>query len=268
VASAVVDNPPGAVIDLRPRAAFERLHPAGAWNLAPEEIARWPFALPPRDRPIFLLADDPARAAAAASILRRGGRGDIRLLSADPDAWPVTPERGPERPALWPAPWLAEAAPLLPASGTALDVAAGSGRNAVWLALRGLEVTAVDRLPDALERARRLAARLGVRLATIQADLRRPEAWPRGPFDVVAVFRFLDRRLFPTVRAAVSSGGLVLFETFVGEASGPGAPPRPGRRLLPGELAQAFGGFEVLRLREARPEAPGLASIVARRPAE
>lgn len=166
---------------------------------------------------------------------------------------------------MWPAPWLAGAQGLLPSSGTALDLAAGTGRNAVWLALRGLEVTAVDALPDALERAERLARRAGVKLRTRVTDLRRPEARPRGSFDVVSVFRYLNRDLFPWIREAVSPGGLVIFETFVGEPHGEGG-PRRRHRLHPGELRAAFEGLEVLRAREAEGAQPDLASIVARRP--
>ena len=242
------------IIDLRAREAFERLHPAGAWRFEPGEIAEWPFALPPRDQAVFLLADDPARARAAGTALRAQGRTTIRLLPSDPAAWPAAPESGPERPTVWPSPWLAQVEDLLPRSGRALDLAAGTGRNAVWLALRGLEVTAVDRLPDALERAERLARRVGVALTARAADLRRSVERPAGAWDLVSVFRYLNRDLFPWIRAAVAPGGLVVFETFLGEGR--------GKRLRPGELEAAFEGFEILRAREAEE----LASIVARRP--
>ncbi|MEV7784601.1 class I SAM-dependent methyltransferase [Streptomyces sp. NPDC088106] len=56
-------------------------------------------------------------------------------------------------------------------SGRAVDIAAGEGRNAVWLAVRGWEVDAVDFSAVALEKARRLAAERDVRLRTVHADL-------------------------------------------------------------------------------------------------
>lgn len=253
------------ILDLRDRAAFERLHPAGAWRFEPREIAEWPFALPPRDHPVFLLADDPEKARAAERVLRAQGRAEARPLPSDPSAWPVPPESGPERPAVWPAPWLAGAQDLLPRSGTALDIAAGSGRNAVWLALQGLDVTAVDRLPDALERAERLARRAGVALRIRLSDLRKPEQRPGGVFDVLCVFRYLDRGLLPWIREAVKPGGLVIFETFADE-EGASGPRRSARRLSPGELRSAFESFEILRARETAGVEAGLASIVARRP--
>ncbi|QNE74345.1 methyltransferase domain-containing protein [Streptomyces finlayi] len=56
-------------------------------------------------------------------------------------------------------------------TGRAVDLAAGEGRNAVWLAERGWEVDAVDFSAVALEKAERLAAGRGVRLRTVRADL-------------------------------------------------------------------------------------------------
>jgi SAM-dependent methyltransferase len=59
----------------------------------------------------------------------------------------------------------------LPASGSALSIADGEGRNGVWLAQQGLDVLAVDFSPAALEKSRALAAERGVRLRTEVADV-------------------------------------------------------------------------------------------------
>lgn len=62
-----------------------------------------------------------------------------------------------------------EVAPLL--EGPVLCLGEGEGRNAVFLAQRGLEVTALDLSPKALEKAQGLARERGVRLTTLEADL-------------------------------------------------------------------------------------------------
>ncbi|NJP99705.1 class I SAM-dependent methyltransferase [Streptomyces zingiberis] len=67
----------------------------------------------------------------------------------------------------------------LPA-GRAVDLAAGEGRNAVWLAERGWEVDALDFSPVALAKADRLAAERGVAIRTVRADLTDPAAWERA----------------------------------------------------------------------------------------
>jgi SAM-dependent methyltransferase len=100
------------------------------------------------------------------------------------------------------------------APGRALDLAAGEGRNAIWLAERGWRVRAIDFSPVALERARRLASDRGVEVDFVEADLTtyQPET---QAFDLVAVF-YLHvpwRELEPILRraaAAVAPGGTFL----------------------------------------------------------
>ena len=58
------------------------------------------------------------------------------------------------------------------APGQALDVAAGEGRNAVWLAARGWQVTAVDFSAAGLDKGRRLAQARGVAIDWVHADVR------------------------------------------------------------------------------------------------
>lgn len=71
--------------------------------------------------------------------------------------------------------------------GRALDLAAGEGRNAVWLAAEGWNVTAVDFSRVAIDKARLLAERRGVEIEWVVADLRDFEA-PRQGFDLVIMF--------------------------------------------------------------------------------
>jgi SAM-dependent methyltransferase len=168
-------------------------------------------------------------------------------------------EQGPARARLWwPSPFLQEAierlralAPRGAAPGRAMDLACGSGREAVHLAACGYDVDALDRLPDALERARDLAQRSGVRLRTIRRDLKRRPALPEGPYDLVAVFRFLLRPALGVIREAVAPGGFIVYETFHRRDPGrQGRPLGPSHTVADGELAAAFEGFEVLLARD------------------
>lgn len=69
--------------------------------------------------------------------------------------------------------------------GTAIDLGAGEGRNAVWLASRGWTVTAVDFSQVGLDKAQQLATEHGVDVVTVQADA---TAWhPDGPVDLVVL---------------------------------------------------------------------------------
>jgi SAM-dependent methyltransferase len=100
------------------------------------------------------------------------------------------------------------------APGRALDLACGEGRNAVWLAERGWEVTGVDFSGVGLEKAERLAEGRGVEAHWIESDLLdyRPEA---QAFDLVLIFYLQVRgeQRTPIVQAAASGvapGGLLL----------------------------------------------------------
>ena len=67
--------------------------------------------------------------------------------------------------------FLRSQAPRLRPGWSALAVADGEGRNGVWMAEQGLAVTAVEASPVALSKAQALAARRGVALTTVEADL-------------------------------------------------------------------------------------------------
>ncbi|MGW2523739.1 class I SAM-dependent methyltransferase [Streptomyces sp. NPDC001617] len=99
-------------------------------------------------------------------------------------------------------------------SGRAVDLAAGEGRNAVWLAERGWDVDAVDFSAVALEKAERLAVARGVRLHTVHADL---TAWtPREATYDVALIAYLHlpwpdmAQVLTRAATAVRSGGTLL----------------------------------------------------------
>jgi SAM-dependent methyltransferase len=124
------------------------------------------------------------------------------------------------RPAIWsgnPNPHLVGEAAALP-SGTALEVGAGEGADALWLAARGWRVTAVDISPVALARAARDAAQAGAEVAGridwLHRDLMTWEP-PKDQFDLVAVHYFhlapAPRRvLFGRLASAVVAGGTLL----------------------------------------------------------
>ena len=161
-----------------------------------------------------------------------------------------------------PAPLLRTFAHLLPPQGTALDLACGGGRNAVFLARQGLEVTGIDWSEKFLGQARELARAARVRVNWIQQDLE-SSSLPPGRFDVITCFCYRDPRLYPQIISALRPGGLLFYETFTREQLRfPTGPRNPAHLLVPGELLQAFGGLEVLFYRETS-RAKGLAGLIA-----
>jgi SAM-dependent methyltransferase len=166
-----------------------------------------------------------------------------------------------------PVRFLAENVGLLP-KGRALDLAAGEGRNAVFLAQKGFDVDAVDISPVGLKKAEALAGQRGVRIATIVADLGKWDPG-EGRYDVVANFYYLQRDLTPKIKRALKPGGVVIYETFTVDHIGiPGArgPDKREHYLEKGELRKMFEDFEILHSSETRDATRAVASLIARKP--
>jgi tellurite methyltransferase len=148
----------------------------------------------------------------------------------------------------------------------ALDVAMGRGRHAIPAAHAGFRTFGVDVRFDAVRDAAIAAASTGVAVHAWCADLTQ-HPLPRERFDLVIVVRYLQRDLFPAIRAALVPGGAAVYETFTTAQRALGVgPTSPDHLLEPGELREHFDGFEVLFYEEvSAPEA--VARIVAKSPA-
>jgi len=135
---------------------------------------------------------------------------------------------------LTPEPTIAGWGSRVPADGTVLDVAAGSGRHALWFAERGHSVVAIDRDTEALQQ------RAHHKLRIVQADLENaPWPLPGERFDAVVVVNYLWRELLPTLFAAVAVDGHLLYETFAIGNEQFGRPRNPDFLLREDELRTA-----------------------------
>jgi tellurite methyltransferase len=149
-----------------------------------------------------------------------------------------------------PNPFLKKYLRFLP-TGQALDIAAGEGRNAVFLARHGFNVDAIDISEKGLKKTRQLATEMGVRVHTIQADLDRHPI-EEGRYDLIANFYFLRRSLIPRLKRGLRQGGKIIFETYTLEhrALGVEGPRQAKYFLKPNELLRLFKGFRILFYRE------------------
>ena len=149
-----------------------------------------------------------------------------------------------------PNPFLKKHIHLLP-KGKTLDMAAGEGRNAVFLAQNGFEVDAVDISEKGLKKARKLAREKGVKINTFLVDL---DQHPMGKerYDLIVNFYFLRRRLIPRIKKGLKKGGKVIFETYLLEHRklGTGGPKQAKYFLKPNELLGLFKDFRILFYRE------------------
>ncbi len=178
--------------------------------------------------------------------------------------------RALERPRLpAPDPWLTAHAALLRTAPPfpVLDVACGTGRNALWLAAAGIPVTGVDRAPEAVERARRTAGRYGLSARFAVRDVER-QGLPAGPWGAVLVFHFLDRTLLGRVSRVLRPGGILVAKTHMAHPLRPaGARPRnPAFLLASGELPRLCTGLVPVRYVERAGPDGAFAGLVARKP--
>ncbi|HEY6968582.1 MAG TPA: class I SAM-dependent methyltransferase [Candidatus Angelobacter sp.] len=149
------------------------------------------------------------------------------------------------------------------APGTALDVAGGIGRHALWLADRGWQVKLVDISENGIELARKnlpSTVELEVR------DLDKTRGLGRAQYDLVIVFFYLQRSLFPALIKALKPGGLLVYKTYtLEERRFSGGPSHPTHLLKPNELLRAFSSLRILRYHETVRER-GVAELAARKP--
>jgi len=103
--------------------------------------------------------------------------------------------------------------------GRALDVAAGSGRNALYLASHGFQVDAIDRNEQVMAQLAATAKQRNLpNLTVLTVDLERkteerPE-FPKQEYDVIVVFFYLHRALFPSLIESLKPNGVLIYETF------------------------------------------------------
>jgi SAM-dependent methyltransferase len=146
--------------------------------------------------------------------------------------------------------FLAACKPLLPRSGTALAVADGEGRNGVWLAEQGLDVTSLDFSPSAQRKAAALAQQRGVQIALVRADV---HGWdyPTASFDlVVEIFTQFsapdDRaKKWSGMRQALKPGGLLIIQGYTPRQLkyGTGGPKEIENLYTRHMIEAAFGDF-------------------------
>jgi SAM-dependent methyltransferase len=145
--------------------------------------------------------------------------------------------------------------------GRALDLAAGEGRNSVWLAEQGWSVTAVDFSRVGLEKGRKLSAAHGVpdgQVDWVVADL--GEYQPAGAaFDLVLIAYLqvdadLRGRVLAGAGAALVPGGtlLVVGHDLTNLTEGVGGPTSPDVLYTPEAIAAGLPGLRILRAERVR----------------
>jgi len=155
-----------------------------------------------------------------------------------------------------------------------LSLSEGEGRNAVFLASRGLEVVCVDISAVALEKAKRLAKSRGVEITTIVCDLEDFEPEERRYGSVVSISAHLPsrvrHRLYPLIEQSLRPGGTIVLEAYSENqlSRDTGGPKDLDMLMTVDKLRREFPNCEPLLLRDIEREVSegeghtGMASVV------
>jgi tellurite methyltransferase len=155
-----------------------------------------------------------------------------------------------------PAPLVVQFASALK-PGSALDLASGPGRNALYLAELGWRVTAVDGSPTAIELLHGRNPSIDARVLDLEAG---DFEIPAKSYDLVLSCYYFQRSLVPVMKSALRPGGLLIMIVLVADADQPRGTPV---RAYPGELPTFFEGWRILHYRDGEPEELGRRYAVA-----
>ena len=138
---------------------------------------------------------------------------------------------------------------LLPTSGHALDLAAGIGRNAIFLAQQGMTVEAIDISDVALEKIKAYAESEQLAITTTVSDLDQTTSFSTT-YDVIVISHYLNRDLIPTIKQALKPGGLIFYQTFIKDKVENIGPSNPDYLLASNELLSLFHDYQIIVYRE------------------
>ncbi len=170
------------------------------------------------------------------------------MAAVDRKRWNTKYEQG-NHSSYEPSSQLTELEESLPTAGQALDVAGGAGRNAIWLAKLGLDVTVADISDVALGIAGSRAEQVGVTFETLHVDLE-ADGLPIGQWQLVACVHFLSRPLFTQLPEMLAPGGTFVCVHPTRSNLQRNAKP-PERFLLEdGELPNLVSGLDVVHYNE------------------
>lgn len=151
-----------------------------------------------------------------------------------------------------------------------LDIGCGAGRDLVYLAMQGWQMTGIDLRLEMLEKAQALAMRQQVFINRLQRDCEQFADPFAGLADasigLINVARYLHRPLFPVLKRLLAPQGYIVYHTFMQGCEAFGSPKNPRFLLAPNELASVFSGYhilldEVITLADGRP----MSAFIARK---
>lgn len=147
--------------------------------------------------------------------------------------------------------------------GSALDLAGGAGRHAIWLARHGWRVVLSDVSDEGIALSRQRCAEASVAVDLRRESLAETVAWASASgvhFNLITIFWFLAREAFDSLPALLAPGGMLVYKTYTAENARFANGKSTHFALHPDELRTAFPALETVLYREA----DGVSELAAR----
>jgi SAM-dependent methyltransferase len=157
-------------------------------------------------------------------------------------------------------------ADLFPNGGTALDLAGGIGRHALWLAKRNWQVTVVDISVVAIRKLDEKARQLDLTLDLFALDVKEYQ-FKTACFDLIVMFYHFDRAICPSVLSTLKPGGLLICKTSLSWDACEGSAPVSISPLARNEILSMLPGLQVMRHQERPVRNRGVVEYVGKKPA-
>jgi tellurite methyltransferase len=268
-----------AIIDLRPWLDFIAGHYINASHFYVDDLIERLFELPKRECPLCIIGDTEQLTNARRILNNKGYQVVSELHWSEQNHAQISDwltqnklwQQGEFSPQLWSPAKIVQkfqhyfaqknttinnynqlslkAAQDIPHKPSLLDLACGSGRDAIFMAQQGWQVTAVDYLADALSKVESMASRNQLAINTLLIDLEKNLTellnQPQQ-YDCVQVIRYLHRPLLAVIKQKIKPGGYLVYQTFSQGCEAFGAPKKSRYILKQDELADFFSEFEII----------------------
>jgi tellurite methyltransferase len=164
-----------------------------------------------------------------------------------------------------PAKFLAANYHVIPPHGKVLDIGMGEGRNGVFLATKGRQVTGIDISEVAVKKAELLAKEYGTKIKSIVADVEKYD-FPPHSFDAIISFYYVDRKLLSRLMKWLKPGGYIFYEAHLIDYKRRLKSKEPDQYFLKKrELLEFFPKFKVLKYSESASDQDMASSIVVKK---